>query len=246
MLAVAQPLYVLDFDGVVCDGLDECLLTAWIAFRALPERDWSVNLLDSIPESFKQRFRNDRNFVRHDGHFLLPFMRNELFSSSEEFEAFYAGVPNIERDDFRDRFRLVRERIRKSDYANWVDMHQLYDPVLAALRKMKEFYIVSGKDADSISAILIASGISVLPDHIFGSQTNKTSALLTIKQRAEANRQRIIFCDDNLANALDARAAGIDTLWALWGYHTKADIAEADHAGLRGIALGDVEAAFTS
>lgn len=245
MIAVAHTLYVLDFDGVVCDGLDECLLTAWIAFHALPERDWSMNLLDIIPESFKRRFRNHRNFVRHDGHFLLPFMKSEPISSSEEFGSLYDAVPEIERENFRDRFRMVRERIRNSDYANWIGMHQLHGPVLAALRNMKEFYIVSGKDAESISAILVASGISLPPDHIFGSQSNKATALLNIKQRAEANQQRIIFCDDNLANALDARAAGIDTLWARWGYHTKADIAEAEHAGLRGIALGDVEAAFT-
>ena len=64
----------LDFDGVICDGLDECLLVSWLSFADRVQPSDGIPLLDTIPSSFKDRFARCRNFVRHSGHFIIPFL----------------------------------------------------------------------------------------------------------------------------------------------------------------------------
>ncbi len=237
-------LHVLDFDGVVCDGLEECALTAWITFNRPPKAKWTIETLRRIPVPFKARFRHARSFVRHDGHFLVPFTTDAAFTSASQFEAYYTTLPEPMRDDFRHRFRQVREHLREQHYDEWIALHSVYPQVVAALHRMADFHIVSGKDAASIRSILASSGVVVPGERIHGGQTEKVSVLLKLKEAAAASQQCLTFCDDNLTNVLEARAAGIPAVWAGWGYHTPDDIAEAGRRSVCSLGLPDVERFF--
>jgi len=70
-------IVALDFDGVIFDGTNECLLIAWNVFKKNRVKDFNIEVFDKIPTKFNILFKKLRNFVRHDGHFLVPFYIKE-------------------------------------------------------------------------------------------------------------------------------------------------------------------------
>jgi FMN phosphatase YigB (HAD superfamily) len=211
-------MIALDFDGVIADGIKECLLVSWAAFHGLQENEFHDNTLAQIPTDFIKRFRFLRNFVRHDGHFLVPFLKSaSKIHNQNEFTSIYEKSTILEREAFRHRFVNYRNNVRKKYRDYWMELHTVYDPVIQLLACSKNIRIVSGKDTTSIATLLSFKGIDLPVEYIHGRITNKKGILQKLAIEAQGN---LIFCDDNIMNVLEATRLGIVSIWALWGYHT--------------------------
>lgn len=239
-------MFVFDFDGVICDGLDECLLTAWITAHDVNKDKWESVRIGDIPLEFRQRFSALRNFVRHDGHFLVPFIIDASSLSATDFDAIFDRVSPLKQQDFRDRFHAVRSYIRTNRRKDWLAMHRIYEPMINVLKRLDKFFIVSGKDDESIREIMATQGIILNQEQIIGRQTDKTTTLRSLAEKAQREARSLIFCDDNLANVVAATAIGIEAIWALWGYHTTTDLEHAACAQVRAAHLDEVDTLFIS
>src|SRR5215831_15455091 len=124
----------LDFDGVICDGVAECLLVAWLAYADRTQASDGIALLETIPSSFKDRFANCRNFVRHSGHFIVPFLFDTGFETQADFDAAYQSVETGKLEAFLQRFEACRKRLRRDRPEQWLALHTLYPGVKSALR----------------------------------------------------------------------------------------------------------------
>ena len=63
-----------DFDGVICDSLDECLLTSYNAFlRNKKRKRGLIRNLDDIPESIRDFYYRTRQYVRRPGEYLIIY-----------------------------------------------------------------------------------------------------------------------------------------------------------------------------
>jgi phosphoglycolate phosphatase-like HAD superfamily hydrolase len=213
-------MLALDFDGLICDGLAECLLVTWNGVYDLPLEDFSHAGLARIPRSFVDRFIHCRSFARHLGHFMVSFASEILAVEDEaQFEALYARFPAAEVEDFMDRVSRYRHRARVLREGEWLSHHALYPGMRDFLSaRAGGVYIVTAKDADSVTKILATEGVQIAPERVYGERREKTSALRDIAARERLPVGEVCLVDDNLLNVLDARAAGFDGLWAMWGY----------------------------
>lgn len=223
---MTKNIVVLDFDGVVCDGLNECLLSVWNTWHKLGIDAFQMETLQGIPAEFTQRFAQYRNFVRHSGHFVLPFFSDLMaFDSGKEFELAFQDIPANTVDIFLKQFEHYRIEVIEHRYETWIAMHSYYRGMLEVLQNpANDIYIVSGKDQYSIVQILASKGISIDSQKIYGSQKDKIPALNNIARDAGKTAGQICFYDDNLSNMLAAKHAGFNAHWAGWGYKTENDL----------------------
>ena len=140
-------LIAMDFDGVVVDGVDECMLITWNVLHDRPLSDFNQDVLQNIPRLMAKRFRKLRNFVRHDGHFIASFTEfgNEAIDN-DRFTAIYESIPTEDKKIFRDKFIHYRKLARSLYPDFWAELHRPLLDVSNLFETANDIYIVSGKD----------------------------------------------------------------------------------------------------
>ena len=217
-LTIAEVI-ALDFDGVICDGLDECLLVSWLSFADRVQPSDGIPLLDTIPSSFKDRFARCRSFVRHSGHFIIPFLFSATFETQADYDAAYRTVDTGTLEAFLRRFEACRKRLRQDQPEQWLALHSLYPGVRSALQTARvPLFIVTAKDTASVLAILEEASVPFGEDRIYGGVTAKLAAFDDIMRRSGCRPDRIAIYDDNVLNVAEALGAGFDAVWATWGF----------------------------
>jgi phosphoglycolate phosphatase-like HAD superfamily hydrolase len=230
----------LDFDGVLCDGLAECLLVSWLSFADRVQPSDGAILLDTIPSSFKDHFARCRNFVRHSGHFIIPFLFSLTFETQADFDAAYQTVEPGALEAFLRRFEACRKRLREDQPEQWLALHTLYPGVRSALQAARlPLFIVTAKDTASVLAILEAAGVTFGGDRIYGGVTAKLAAFHDIMRRSGCSPEGIAIYDDNVLNVAEARGAGFDAIWATWGYSSPEHQRIAASKSLPSVSLDD-------
>jgi len=227
-------MLAFDFDGVIADGLDECLLVSWIAYHGLEIDTFSPMGLDSVPTSFREDFSRLRRFVRHDGHFLVAFTENtQMIDDAFAFEERYAFIPEKEREEFRTQFVATRTAVRDAHETYWLRLHRTFSEVIGIIASSGgNIKIVSGKDARSIIDILRNQGIHMAETDVFGRLTSKKDVLTALLSEARERREELVFIDDNLANVCEAIELGARGIWASWGHHSEDDVVRAGREGV--------------
>lgn len=211
-------LLALDFDGVVVDGADECLLVAWNTFHGRELEYFSQHGLLDIPKAFVDRFRSLRSHVRHDGHFIVPFFANAAHISGRSFTAIYESIPLRTREEFRQSFVKYRSQVRTMFPDFWAELHRPLIDIQYLFQLGHEIRIVSGKDSESISMIMHLFSQSLPTNAIHGRMTSKVSVLSQIKNEAFIQGIKMAFIDDNIENIMEAKRLGITCYWPDWGY----------------------------
>jgi phosphoglycolate phosphatase-like HAD superfamily hydrolase len=210
----------LDFDGVIADGLNECILVTWNGYYEKQLEDFSLAGLAKIPDWFIERFTHCRNFAKHLGHFAVAiFDRDTPIQTQTDYERLYLSLDPLEVESFVAKVNEYRAMARTHRESLWLDQHTLYPHIQAFLQNLEvPLYIVSAKDRDSIIKILARAGIQVTPRQVFGEQRNKPVALKAIQRYENVHPEEIFFLDDNIINVIDVQQAGYGAYWALWGY----------------------------
>ncbi len=215
----------LDFDGVVVDGVDECLIVSWVAWHKQKTPKDPKTVLKKIPTSFKQMFRLYRNYARYDGHFIVPYiLKNNAKIAIEkqlDFQDFFSTIDKETVDNFTTIFQKTRQQFRDENPNAWFGLHSLYSGIEAVFGSNQQLFIVSGKDKESICAICDENKISISPENVFGGLKSKVEVLKLLYKQANEQKVLMVFCDDNLLNVLESKSLGISTIWAGWGYKTQ-------------------------
>src|SRR5437660_8056184 len=176
-----MPVIALDFDGVICDSTNECILSSWNAWNVEKDRvDFSPEGLASIPPEFIARFRHCRGFASHAGHFLLPFISGsaDAIASQDEFDNEYSRIDDERVRRFLYELRAYRLWIRKQQPEAWIDSHRPYEWVLETVRGLVfPVYIVTSKDTMSVEAILRGLAADLPIRKVFGGLRTKLAAL---------------------------------------------------------------------
>lgn len=230
----------LDFDGVLCDGVAECLLVSWLAFADRGETSDGFALLDTIPAGFKERFAQCRNFVRHSGHFIVPFLFDATFETQAQYDAAYQGVEKGSLEAFLHRFEDCRKRLRRDQPQQWLALHTLYPGVGSAVRDASlPLFIVTAKDTPSVLMILEGADVAFTEDRIYGGVTSKLAAFQDIARRSGCAHEGVAIYDDNVLNVAEARGAGFNAIWARWGYSSPEHRRIAESQSLPSVGLDD-------
>jgi phosphoglycolate phosphatase-like HAD superfamily hydrolase len=216
---------VFDFDGVVCDSTNECVVTAWNAWERWNKRDGFRRSLDEFIQSEIDTFRPLRPYVRGAGEYYI-LMRainssGVTIRSQQDFADFsekWEGHLNL----FKDVFFSERNRLRKEDMGSWIDLHHIYTDVIDVMKKLHNqgrLLIATMKDGESVKLILKKYGVDISPENILDQSqiSSKLEALDYFVNSKKIKKDQLCFIDDNVTHLIAPHNAGYDVFLTIWG-----------------------------
>jgi len=219
---------VLDFDGVICDSIDECFVSSWTAYFNL----YLGRRPAYLPVTLRKDFARLRPLVRGGADFMLiqeMLDTGQNASRQSEFDA----IARVAGDDkmrlFNELFYKARAGMLERDRESWLGLNRIYPHVAAAfsfLSGSAPVFILSTKKPEFIAEILSAKAISLPRDRILYSGSRRKLDMVA-KVSEEGGFSRATFVDDQIDHLLCEEAAipdatrrppTIKALLATWGY----------------------------
>jgi phosphoglycolate phosphatase-like HAD superfamily hydrolase len=213
-------LLVLDFDGVICDSVEECFVSSWEARARLTDGTGPVS---QPPADGLASFSRLRPFVRNGEDFLVILEaadRGVAIRDQAAFDALAADIgPRVLRT-FRTRFYEARERLLAEERPRWLRMNRVYPHARAALQDANAsglpLRILSTKRAPYILEILSANGVPFVREHVHHTTGPKVPVVRELLDASGC--RRAVFVDDQIDFLLDLDDPRIEGRLASWGY----------------------------
>ena len=243
-------LYGLDFDGVVCQSTDECMITAYNAWRAYSgDGGIAFRSVGDIPSSEVEVFRRWRGYVRGGAEYYV-LMRAIKEGFPLNGQDHFTGLAKQWADElwrFGELFYQSRESFMAEDQEHWFRLHTVFPEVkreLVTHLEDERTLIVTMKDRDSVVRILAGEEIPFPDERVYDKDdfATKAAALAHLADRYGVPHRAVHFLDDNIMHLIEPRAAGFDVYFALWGYHTPEHLRIREREGIRELtinAIGD-------
>jgi phosphoglycolate phosphatase-like HAD superfamily hydrolase len=241
-------VYALDFDGVICDSAVETAITGW----KCAGRIWN-DMPDAVPQQMIDAFRRVRPIIE-TGYEAILAMRLLYLSDTVEdvYRDFALKSRNLVQQagvtpgDLKKLFGDTRDHWIEADLNDWIRMNPLFEGIPGKLRPLSQqgpWYIVTTKQERFVSHILRAHRIELGEERIYGLDRNMSKPEV-LKTLLEAHPgQRLLFVEDRLpalqAVRKDNELAGVELMFALWGYNTAEDKALAAREAIPGQQLAD-------
>ncbi len=219
---------VLDFDGVICDSIDECFISSWTAYFQL----YLGRRPSYMPLSLRRDFARLRPLVRGGADFMLiqEILDKGLnVSRQAEFDAFARSAGGEKLELFHGLFYKAREQMLEKDRASWLALNRIYPHVAKAfvgLAPGAPVYVLSTKKPEFIAEILTANGIALPRERILYSGSERKMNIVE-RVGAQGSFTETTFVDDQIdhlvsdgAPAAAPRGNGsrIRVYLATWGY----------------------------
>ena len=219
-----KKILCLDFDGVICDSIQECLLTSYIAYQGFINGDVVVDKCMTIPENIKKSFLQHRYLVRPAKQYgmLQHMLHNKDSISAEEFTK-SCNDYRFPMNEYEPLFFQVRAELISSDLSYWLNLNNVYPHVLkhwTSITTQIPTYIVTNKNYNSVTILLDHFKLNFNKDNIFSKEItgSKADALITLAKHHNINFDKIIFIDDNSEYIIEMLDLGIKAYLAHWGY----------------------------
>lgn len=223
---MTKKILIFDFDGVIVNSINECLITSYNAFQQFENTGLSsVYNLSNIPRHHQQYFNTYRKFVRPAGEYYLlhlAYKENLAKIDGNSFKYLLTLHKNkIIR--YQTEFFKERNRFRLRNNNEWLHLHSVYRHLADcwnALADNYNIFIVSNKDKVSIILLMDYFNLPVNEDQIFGAESgnNKKKIIENIIDKSEVSPENVYFIDDNLDNLISTKDLEIKLYLAMWGY----------------------------
>lgn len=211
------PILALDFDGVICDSVIECMHTAYISSGRHEEESWPI-----LSDEYIYKFKILRPYAKSGEDFILIdniiseniniLNEDEFLKYKNKFEDILPGLS--------DNYYSKRKQIQDNDINYWLKINPLYDGIKENISKLEKFFnifIVTTKDEYSVSKILEFYGIDFRKEKIFGRDRKLTKKQI-LKFFQEKYKEQIFFVEDNFTALLEVEDLNINRVLASWGY----------------------------
>lgn len=232
----ADTLFLLDFDGVVCDSAIETAVTGWRAAQQF----WDDISGDMPPAALIDGFRQVRPALE-TGFESILIMRAlyDGVSAHALLENFSAEMKiitvcnTLDSADLKAEFARVRDHWIANDLTEWVQMNPLFEGVANRLRQLNNgpqpWYIITTKQERFVTEILNANNVPFPPERIYGLDRGQSKIETLTELKATHPDAGLLFIEDRLPTLTGIRkVAALDavTLYlADWGYNSEQDLA---------------------
>lgn len=224
-MAYQRPIVALDFDGVICDSMGECLLIAVNGYRRWQDANLDWLDLDALDPDLVRRFRLCRYHVRPPGEYwlLVHFLETQKGLLDAATFARWLVRYSAEVADFESKFFALREERRQKDLDHWLGLHHRFgqfDQGIELLRQSATLHIVTTKDSRSVELLGQRWNLGIDMDHCWARDRVpvKARSIEIIAQQAGVPCSDIFFVDDHPDHLRDVAATGAKVFWATWGY----------------------------
>jgi len=219
-VSAADTLLVLDFDGVICDSVEECFTSSWEARFRL---NGGIGPVPAPPAGGLAAFARLRPFVRNGEDFLVILDAADRGIDVRDQAAFDALASDVGREQLREftrRFYEARERLLAEEHDRWIALNRIYPHARAALLAAADggvpLRILSTKRSPYIMELLRAGGVPFAREHVHhttGQKVPVVRELLAVSGCAKA-----VFVDDQLDYLRGLDDPRIEGRLAAWGY----------------------------
>lgn len=213
-------LLVLDFDGVICDSVEECFVSSWEARFRLRG---GAGPVPAPPPEGLEAFARLRPFVRNGADFLVILEAAERgveVAGQAAFDALAEQIGPQALRRFTSRFYEARERLLAEERSRWLRMNRLYPHAREALDLAAgaglPLAILSTKRSPYIVEILAANGVGVPSEGVH--HTTGPKAPVVRELLAASGAERAVFIDDQIDYLLGLDDPRIEGRLASWGY----------------------------
>jgi phosphoglycolate phosphatase-like HAD superfamily hydrolase len=229
-------LLAFDFDGVICDGLQEYFQTAWQAYCRL----YSVSADIAPPAGLAERFYRLRPVIETG--WEMPVMLKALVDGRSDAEILdqWPGMATTLLEGFTSAAAAqavdgIRDAWIQADRSGWLAQHRFYPGLLERLQSMVAqlpTYIISTKEGRFIRELLQQQGLDLAPELILGKEVKqpKYETLRQLQRQyrsGSGNSPQIWFVEDRL-KALQlvqqqSDLGDVTLFLADWGYNLAAE-----------------------
>jgi hypothetical protein len=209
---------VLDFDGVICDSIDECLVASFHAYYDLQGKPVPAG----GPAARRDSFARMRVFIRSGEDYVLIQQlidRSIEVSDQGQFDEQMRAVGPREMARFHELFYSSRAALMARGRDAWLAMNRIYPQARAALLASagRPLYILSTKRPQYIHDILGHEGIAVPAPQVLYSG-DKRKLPLVEGLRTGGGFARALFVDDQVDHLLRNPYPLVSVYLASWGY----------------------------
>ncbi len=210
-----RPIFFLDFDGVICDSLNECFVSSWLAYTRGVGKEHS-----SICREEYGLFRGYRPYIRRGGDYVVLqhcISTGITLDTQNDFDRQEYMIGERGMDDYHARFYAARAELLESDRAYWLALNTIYPRIHDALYgAADEAWILTTKKVEFVHEILAAYGLHWNRERIVCS--GKRPKADFIRELIACPSERAIFVDDQIDHFKDVSDERISCLLASWGY----------------------------
>jgi phosphoglycolate phosphatase-like HAD superfamily hydrolase len=229
-------ILALDFDGVICDSIVECMETSYQAFLLLNQ---GCGLPEKIPQEWKNIFCMRRGYVRPSGNFYMLWKwliesPNKIITFNQFENLCLKNKSVIE--DFSELFHGIRRKKILDNKNLFIEQNKLFPDVKKNWPSSLEnlIYIITTKDIESVEIIMNSAQLKY--SGIYGRGSGpKSHSILEIAERNMVKPSEIIFIDDSVAHIEEVKITGCSTIHATWGYEHR----DTYYSGRRAISFNE-------
>ena len=230
---MSPQIFASDFDGVICDGLEEYFASTARAYQII----WSQSEL-TVNDELKNNFYHLRPVIETG--WEMPVLLQALtsnYSPQQILKSWHSVRDEIVINHQLDKKNCaqildqVRDDWIKNDLDTWLKLHRFYPQILDKLRKILDsniqFYIVTTKEGRFVQQLLQRQGIELSAQQIIGKESKrpKYETLRLIKDKNQEANENIWFVEDRIQTLRQVQKQsdlkGVKLLLADWGYNTE-------------------------
>ena len=208
----------LDFDGVICQSLEECFRTSWltltgqkIGLQPIPEPPFN--------EEYRRCFDACRPYIRSGEDYIVVHewaASGRIPQNQDAFDQSLKARGVEAMAEWKKKLYVTREKLLVEYPQEWLSWNPLYPGIQEALQAQcgnPQVWILSTKKADFIHTILSFHGVDWSQERIIYTGTKRK--LDWIDQLVGKNPAVLI---DDQIDHLDFQHPTCDCWLALWGY----------------------------
>ncbi len=219
----------LDFDGVIVDSIDECLLTAYNSYWIFEnQKEMVVQNIEEINTKFKNTFFENRYLVRPAKEYwvLINMIVNEVININ--YDKFIKEIWNNEKilNSFEKIFFSIRNEMINRRTQEWLSLHRIYPEFSESWKYISnayDVYIVTNKNSEAVYALLNYFKIEIQKNKIYTTEKfiSKNNAVVVISSINNVSLRDILFVDDSPSTVEELMAEGVNSYLAIWGYYNE-------------------------
>ncbi|MCS7031890.1 MAG: hypothetical protein NZL92_10235 [Gloeomargarita sp. SKYG116] len=243
----ARPVLALDFDGVLCNGLNEYFTVSAAVYRQLcPEVGCTGRL-----ESFREAFYQLRPVVTHG--WEMPLLLHGLVMGADP-QTLASDWPQVQQQllaetgwspqELGQAVDSTRDAWIAQDEKGWLALHTFYPGVVAQVQRwltqaLFQPVIVTTKQERFVQALWQGVGVTWPAEWLYGKTQGEPKA--TTLQRLHRQYGVMGFVEDRLEALMAVQQTpelhDIPLFLATWGYTTPAQVELARQRGIQPLTL---------
>jgi len=241
----------LDFDGVIADSIEECLVVGYNAFVDYSRQESKIETLSALDKKVVDEAKRLRHFIRSGEDYVyiqLALSEDIKMNTQDDFDNFLNKYSQL-KETFFNLFYQERKHFSVEKLNSWMQLNPMYEGMQHFLKESSgknPLYIISTKKSEYIHKILEGHQITFPVKNIFHAHKDRSKLTIIHELLSKYNTEpsHFHFIDDQVDTLLKVELSQVHRYLAGWGYNNEEQKTRAIKAGIPVLRLIDFYSIF--